>query len=134
MANFKDQFVFLMERSTILRYSLTHHIEEESLAIPGRPIMDEYDRACSLGNKVYVFTEGRRGNHICVLRTTRTPPSPPKRCIGKCSQCPMISSKNGTIPYSHHSIRLKLPSLEVSLVSFIEMAIPLTLPLLNSRK
>ena len=56
MANFKDQFLFFMDRTTILRYFLTHHIQEESLAIPG-PTMDEYDRACSLGDKVYVLMQ-----------------------------------------------------------------------------
>ena len=69
MANHKDQFVFFMDKFTILRYSLTHHIEEVSLAIPS-PTMDEYDQACSLGDKVYVFMEdyyGCRFSRIYVL-------------------------------------------------------------------
>ena len=67
--------------------------------------------------------------------TTQTPPSPPKRCIGKWSKCPKISSKCDSVPYSHHSMRLKLPSLEVSgVVTILEMAVPSTLQLVSSRK
>ena len=85
MANFKDKFVFFMNKFTILRYSLTHHIEEESLAIPGST-MDEFNRACSLGDKVYMRlwkTITAADIAVSMYCTTQTPPSPPKRCIGK---------------------------------------------------
>ena len=54
MSNFKDQFVFFIDKSTILRYSLTHHIVEVL------PFMEEAgnDRVCSLGDKVYVLSGG----------------------------------------------------------------------------
>ena len=51
LANFKDEFVFLINNEGSYRYSLANHRLEELPWIPMK-----YDpSACSLGDKVYVL-------------------------------------------------------------------------------